>query len=198
MGIGLGLAAGLSPGPLLTLVVTTALQRGFRAGLAVALAPLLSDLPVILLSLWVLDRLPPLFLQGVTALGGLFVVYLGVEVWRGIPQALALSAEAFKARHDLGRGVLVNLLSPHPWLFWLAVGGPLTLRYAAGGWVGAIAFPAGFYLCLVGSKVVLAWGMARARHRLHARLYRGALLAGGGMLVGLGLWLLGQGVLGLG
>ncbi len=198
MGVGLGLAAGISPGPLLTLVVTTALQRGFRAGLAVALAPLLSDLPIILLSLWVLDRLPPIFLQGITVLGGLFVVYLGVEVWQSIPQATALPPEAVTVRYDLGRGTLVNLLSPHPWLFWLAVGGPLTLRYAVEGWGGAAAFLAGFYLCLVGSKVVLAWGMARARHRLHGRLYRGVLLAGGGMLVGLGLWLLGQGLLGLG
>ena len=33
----LGLAAGLSPGPLLTLVVSTSLARGFGAGLRVAL-----------------------------------------------------------------------------------------------------------------------------------------------------------------
>jgi len=46
MGLGLGLAAGASPGPLLTLVVSSTLARGFGAGLRVALAPVLTDAPI--------------------------------------------------------------------------------------------------------------------------------------------------------
>lgn len=189
VGLGLGFAAGVSPGPLLTLVITTALRRGFRAGLAVALAPLLTDLPIILLSLWVLDRLPAGFLQAVGLLGGLFVIYLGVETWRDIPKARLDAPSAAPVRRDLGRGVLVNLLSPHPWLFWLTVGGPLVLRYADQGLTAAGAFLLGFYALLVGSKILLAGGMAGARHRLDDRIYRGLLLVGGTILVGLGLLL---------
>ena len=44
----LGLAAGVSPGPLLALVVSATLERGFGAGLRVASAPLVTDLPIIL------------------------------------------------------------------------------------------------------------------------------------------------------
>ncbi len=55
IGLGLGLAAGVSPGPLLTLVVSSTLARGFGAGLRVALAPVLTDAPIIVLAILVLQ-----------------------------------------------------------------------------------------------------------------------------------------------
>ncbi|NCD26558.1 MAG: hypothetical protein EOL86_13335, partial [Deltaproteobacteria bacterium] len=48
-GLVLGLSAGLSPGPLLTLMLSETLRHGVRAGLLVAVAPLISDLPIIIL-----------------------------------------------------------------------------------------------------------------------------------------------------
>ena len=38
MGLGLGLAAGISPGPLLALLISSTLERGFGAGLRVIAA----------------------------------------------------------------------------------------------------------------------------------------------------------------
>ncbi|MFZ0611777.1 MAG: LysE family translocator, partial [Desulfobacterales bacterium] len=46
-GIILGLSGGLTPGPLLTLVITETLKHGFREGAKVSLAPLLTDLPIV-------------------------------------------------------------------------------------------------------------------------------------------------------
>ena len=57
LGITLGFGAGVSPGPMLVLVITSSLEKGFRAGLRVALAPLASDAPIILISLLVLPAL---------------------------------------------------------------------------------------------------------------------------------------------
>jgi threonine/homoserine/homoserine lactone efflux protein len=51
LGIGLGLAAGASPGPLSALLVAVSVDRGFPAGARVAMAPLLSDAPIVVLSL---------------------------------------------------------------------------------------------------------------------------------------------------
>ncbi|MEL7059947.1 MAG: hypothetical protein AAGN46_07975, partial [Acidobacteriota bacterium] len=53
LGLGFGTAAGLSPGPLMTLVVATALDRGAAAGARVAMAPLITDAPVIVLAVWI-------------------------------------------------------------------------------------------------------------------------------------------------
>ena len=55
IGIGLGLAAGISPGPLLTLVISTTLERGFRAGTRIAIAPLITDAPIIVVTLLILS-----------------------------------------------------------------------------------------------------------------------------------------------
>ena len=45
-----GLAAGFSPGPLTVLVIGETLRHGLRSGLQVAIAPVLTDIPVILLT----------------------------------------------------------------------------------------------------------------------------------------------------
>ena len=76
----LGLAAGFSPGPLTFLVVSETLRHGLRAGVKVSLAPVLTDLPIIVAAVLLLDRLlvyPALY--GIIALaGGILLLYLGI------------------------------------------------------------------------------------------------------------------------
>ena len=57
-GLTLGFAAVISPGPLMTLVITRTLERGLGAGLRVAIAPLLTDLPIIVVSMIFFVTLP--------------------------------------------------------------------------------------------------------------------------------------------
>lgn len=186
IGIGLGLAAGLSPGPLLTLVISSSLDRGFGAGFRVALAPLITDAPIILLAILVLRELPPTWLNIVAALGGCVVIYLGIETLR--PRQQAQDEEtAGPEPADLARGALVNLLNPHPWVFWATVQGPLLIE----GWrrhpaVG-IAFVTAFYFAIVGTKVTIAWLVSRGRHRLEDRWHRALLIACGSLLIGMGI-----------
>jgi threonine/homoserine/homoserine lactone efflux protein len=56
-GIILGFSAGFSPGPLLTLVISQTLKHGVKEGIKVAFAPLVTDLPIIFLAVFVLTRL---------------------------------------------------------------------------------------------------------------------------------------------
>ena len=82
LGLTLGLSAGFSPGPLMMLVITTTLRGGFWHGLRVAIAPFLSDVPIILLTLFVLDHLPAWTLGAIGIIGGLYVIFLGWETIR--------------------------------------------------------------------------------------------------------------------
>ncbi len=183
---------GSVPVPLLTLVITTTLERGFGAGLRVAVAPIVTDAPIVVLVLLTLNSLPPWAVMGLSVAGGLFVIYLGVETWRSAPAA-SLSAQAdAPGRQDLWRGALVNLLSPHPWLFWIGVGGPLLLTAWGNGIWHAIAFLLGFYGLLIGSKIALAWAVGRGRTRLGTQWYRRLLYGGGALLIGMGLLILSQ------
>ena len=60
LGAGIGLVAGVSPGPVLTLVVAETLKGGWLRGAAVAAGPLLADGPIILLAIGVLDDAAPM------------------------------------------------------------------------------------------------------------------------------------------
>jgi len=186
-GWSLGLAAGLSPGPLLTLVVTATLERGFGAGLRVALAPLLTDLPIVTASLLVTAALPAIALAALSIGGGLFVIHLGVSTLQRASEGLVAGDGA--GTKDLWRGALVNVLSPHPWLFWLGIGGPQVVGLWRSTSAGAAGFIGLFYAALVGSKILVAAIVARSRRALGGRGYRFVVGACGLLLVGLGLWL---------
>jgi len=189
-GVTLGLGAGVSPGPMLVLVIRSSLESGFQAGLRVALAPLASDAPVILLCLMVVSRLPSAFMTGLTIVGGLFVIYLGAETALKARHAATPGQDRTEASADFLRAVTANLLNPHPWLFWATVGAPLTVKAWSTSPLEALAFGIGFYGLLVGSKIGIAWLVARSRGRLTAGWYKLILLICGLLLAGVGVALL--------
>ncbi|MEM6796402.1 MAG: LysE family transporter [Acidobacteriota bacterium] len=197
-GASLGLAAGISPGPLLTLVVTATLERGFGAGARVALGPLLADLPILILAFAFTASLPPVGVRALTLAGGFFILYLGVDTVRrsGAP-AQDDGETAAPAPRDTLRGALVNLTNPSPWLFWLGIGGPQVVSLWRRGGGGAIGFLGTFYLGLVGSKIAIAALVARGRGSLEGPGYRRAVVFCGLLLCALGFWLIGQGGAGL-
>ncbi|GAA0370429.1 LysE family translocator [Microbispora corallina] len=184
MGLSLGLGAGVTPGALLTLVITASLRGGFRAGMRLACVPLLSDLPVVLLSVTAVGAMPAAAVRVLSVVGGLYVVYLGVSTAREARTAEPPrpGADAPTSAADVLRGVVVNVLNPHPWLFWIVVGSPLFVAAWGRAPASALAFLAGFYVVLVGSKLVLAWAVGAGRHRLTPRGYR-LLLGGSGLLL---------------
>ncbi|NUT90930.1 MAG: LysE family transporter [Saccharothrix sp.] len=181
LGLTIGLAASISPGPLLVLVVTSALRSGWRAGALAACAPLLSDAVVVGVTVLVLDRLPARALGVLGVVGAVFVVWSGVRTVREARTA-TLDGSAETGGDALRRAALVNLLSPHPWVAWATALGPLTIttwRASAGA---AVALLIGFYAMLVGGKVVIAVLVARGRRRLDDTGYRRALTCAGVLL----------------
>ena len=180
-GLALGLGAGLAPGPLLALVVTTTLASGFRSGVRVAFSPLVTDAVVITLSVLVVGALPDRATAALGLAGGLYVVWLGIEALR--EHAVAVEDPPRRTPDPLWRGATVNLLSPHPWLFWLAVGGPVLVSAWTSSPAAAAGFLAAFYLLLVGCKVVVAALVAGGRRRLDDRGLRTAHRVAGALLL---------------
>jgi threonine/homoserine/homoserine lactone efflux protein len=170
LGTLLGLSAGLAPGPLLALVLSETLTHGVRSGLRVCLAPLLTDLPIVAVSLLLLSRLAgaPAVLGALSLLGAALVFWFGVQNLRTLPVRALPQGERPRS---LRKGVLVNMLSPHPYLFWLGVGGPAAVRAARSDLLWAAGFVASFYLLLVGSKMVVAVAAGHSRGLLSTRGY---------------------------
>ncbi len=154
-GVVFGLTSGLSPGPLLTLMISESLLHGRKAGIKVALAPLITDVPIVVAAIYVVIKISSLnIITGIISiLGALFLGYLAYENFsvkhmttgpRDIPS------------HALRKGVLTNALNPSPYLFWFTVGAPILMKAYIGNPFSAISFIVGFYLCLIGSKIILA------------------------------------------
>jgi len=193
-GIILGLSAGLAPGPLMTLVVAETLRHGFKAGLRVALAPIITDLPIIALTLLLLRELTGFntIMAVISCVGGLVVLYLGFQAFR------TKGIEIIKAEpkiNSLFKGVSVNFLSPHPYLFWLSVGGPLTIKAANHSLAAATGFVLCFYLLLVGSKLGLALLVGKSRAHLSGRFYLFIIKGLGLLLILLSMLLFREGFL---
>ncbi len=177
-----GLSAGFLPGPLLALVVSQTLRFGFREGAKAAMAPLITDLPIILVSVLVMRSLSEsrTALGFISMAGGLFVIHLACECFRTTRLELG---DSKVGPQSLSRGAAVNALNPHPYLFWLTVGGPSVIRAWAESPLGAAAFVAVFIGCIVGSKVLIASVVGQSRHMLSGKVYGTVMRALGLMLL---------------
>jgi threonine/homoserine/homoserine lactone efflux protein len=163
LGAAFGFAAVAQPGPFQAYLISQAASHGFRRTLPAALAPLLSDIPVVALTVLVLSRVPHWFTQWLRAAGGVFVLYLAFgafKTWRAFSPATA--APPPSTGRSVLKAITVNLLNPNPWMSWSLVLGPLLLK----GWREApshgIALLAGFYgVMVVGTaSTIVLFGVA--------------------------------------
>jgi threonine/homoserine/homoserine lactone efflux protein len=170
VGTVLGLSAGLSPGPLLTLLISETLQHNIQSGVRVALAPIITDLPIIILTLLVLSKLSGFHnLLGIISLaGGLFILAMGYESM--CTKGIELSAQESGPK-SLTKGVLANALNPHPYLFWFSVGAPTMAKAMSLNISALLVFMISFYTFLVGSKILLAILIGKSKSFMSGRVY---------------------------
>jgi threonine/homoserine/homoserine lactone efflux protein len=189
----LGLASGFAPGPLLVLVVSETLRHDIRAGIKVAMAPLITDVPIIIISLLVLNRLAHFktIVGGISILGGLFIFYLGYESikTKGLEINLTPSiSNSFK------KGVITNALNPHPYIFYVTVGAPIIFKATKQNFALAFLFIGSFLIFLVGSKVILAMVVERSRAFLKGPVYIGLMRILGALLLFFSIMLFREGL----
>ena len=188
-GLAFGLGAGVSPGPLLGLVITSTLQRGFGAGLRVAIAPLLTDAPIIAVAVLVVSSISDDVVRVIGIGGGAVVVGLGIWTVLSARRPFDDSQKDAGDAGDVWRGVIVNVMSPHPWVFWLTAGGPLLVSAWRRSPAVGVLFAAGFYLLLIGSKVMIAWAVERGSRRFSSAGLRRLIVIGGLALISGGILL---------
>ncbi len=170
IGTVLGLSAGFAPGPLLTLVISETLQHDSKAGVKVALAPIITDLPIIFMTLFVLSKLSNFhnILGAISLTGGFFILFMGYERIR--TRGVDIKVCEFEPK-SLTKGVLANALSPHPYLFWLSVGAPTMTKAMSLSISAPLAFIISFYSFLVGAKIVLAVFVGKSKSFLKGKAY---------------------------
>jgi threonine/homoserine/homoserine lactone efflux protein len=165
LGVTYAFAAAVQPGQLQAYLISQTLANGWRRTMPAALAPILSDMPIVALVLLVLTRLPRLFLPLLQSTGGVFLLYLAWGAFRATrAHAEATAAPGRPPYRTLSDAVLVNLLNPNPYLGWSLVLGPLLVRAWRQSPATGLAFVAAFYATMVAAtaSIVLLVALARS------------------------------------
>ena len=193
-GLTLGIAAGAQPGPFQAFLINQSISRGWRKTLLMGLAPLVSDGPIVVVTLLLLSRVPDWFQRTLQTIGGLFVLYLAFnayQTWKNfeadIPSALP------SQNNDLLRAATMNLLSPGPYIFWSTVIGPLVIHAWEISLWSAIALVGVFYAAMLSLNmllIVLFGQAARFGNQVRKAMLGLSVLA----LAGFGFYQLWQGI----
>lgn len=120
-GFSIGLAAGLKPGPLGVVVMQQTIRFGLKSGLKASLAPIVTDIPVILVFVILIYKFKSIdiFLSFVSLFGGLFLMWLSYNSIK----LRSLDFDDKTASNSLLTTIKINFLSPYPYMFWFGVGG---------------------------------------------------------------------------
>jgi threonine/homoserine/homoserine lactone efflux protein len=196
LGATLGFAAAAQPGPMQAYLISQAVNHGWRRALPIAFAPLLSDLPTAMLSIFVLSRVPAWFTVWLRLAGGLFVLYLAwgaFRIWRSSKSA---KLAPLSAQSGVFKGAMVNILNPNPWLAWTLAIGPLVVRAWREAPGQGVAFLAGFYGVLLSgmAATALVFGLARRFGPGVSRVLTGGSAVA---LAGFGCYLAASGIAGI-
>jgi len=205
-GMTLGLSASASPGPLQFYLLSHAMAHGWRRALPAAAAPLVSDVVIVTVVLFLLTRLPPQFLNVLQVIGAIFILYLAWGAYQSFKDEKTLDRQVIAesdgapplrgVRWGFTKAILMNFLSPGPYVFWSTILGPIVLK-AWGESAGlAVVFVGGFYGAMIGLNglLVVLFSKASEIGPKVARAFQGIAIVG---LVVFGIYQLWTGITGI-
>lgn len=192
-GITFGLYAGFSPGPLLVLVISQTLKHGYKEGVKVAFAPIITDVPIVLVTVLFLSLISRYtsILGIISIIGGVYLLYMAYGSFK--TRGLTENVEVEEPK-SFRKGATVNFLNPSPYLFWITIGGPIIINAYTENVLSPILFLIGFYTLLVGSKIALAYATSKSRDFITGNVYIYIMRILGVVLVIFALYFFNQGI----
>ncbi|MBZ0276988.1 MAG: LysE family transporter [Anaerolineae bacterium] len=191
----LGWSAGMMPGPFQGYLINTTLTHGWRRSMIVVFTPLLTDGPIIVLMVFLLKQLPPEIIRWIQLIGGVYLLWIAYGAWRQFRANPTISADPSPAAHrgTLLKSMMMNWLSPGPYLFWGTITGPLLIQGLDQSLAHGVAFMLAFYGTFLGILAALVLVFDRMR-RLNPRVTRSLMLLTIVILVFFALSLIAQGL----
>jgi threonine/homoserine/homoserine lactone efflux protein len=154
-GLTYAFACVVQPGPFQAFLFSQSIKNGWRKTIPLVFAPLMSDLPVVIMVLLILTNVPHEVLQILQIVGGLFLLYLAFNAYKSWQTFTPNNKEDIAPQFTVFKAVLVNLLNPNPYLAWSLVLGPLLIKSWNETPVNGIVLLISFY----GSMVIYSIGL---------------------------------------
>ena len=169
-GIALGIIEGIKP--------------GLKAGMWTAAAPIFTDGPLIIVSLFLAGWMAtqPSVLFSISLLGALFLTKMGLECFT--LEAPDPNNTDTDASGSFKRGVVTNLLNPNVYMFWFLIGGPLMASAAEQEPLAPILYAICFLITIILVKASIAWLFVGGGTWLSPRKYRIAMVICGLAMLG--------------
>jgi threonine/homoserine/homoserine lactone efflux protein len=162
-GISYAFACVVQPGPFQVFLLSQSLTNGWRKTIPLVFAPLMSDLPVIILVLLILTKVPHEVLLILQWFGGVFLLYLAFnayKTWHNFDQNMN---QDIPPQQNIFKAVMINFLNPNPYLAWSLVMGPLLIKCWGENPVFGIILLIGFYGSMIVYSMVMVVIFAAAR-----------------------------------
>lgn len=168
------------PGPLLTATISESSRRGFVAGpLMIAGHGILELFLVVALLLGLAPFFQdPMVFVATAFFGSLVLLWMAYGMFRSLPSLrLSFEEKETKGHHPITSGILMSLANPYWFIWWATIGLGYIVHSSQYGLWGIAAFFSGHILADLGWYSLVSAAVAKGRHYLTNRLYRG-LIAG--------------------
>lgn len=125
-GISFGLILSVAVGPVFFALVKTSLQKGFKAGVCVAIGVSLSDMCYVLLAYFGVSQFfdNPMVKEQMAFVGGMVIITFGIITMITKPKGYVTDPEKMTKSNyvkQILKGILINAINPAVLLFWLGV-----------------------------------------------------------------------------
>ncbi|WP_285009167.1 LysE family translocator [Pedobacter faecalis] len=131
-GVGAGILFSFLTGPVFFSMIKTSIEKGFKAGFSLAVGVVLSDIIFISLTIFSTQFVDynAAYNQYVSIIGGLFLFAIGLYyLIKKVEVNYSLSeVTRIKKRGYLLKGFFMCLLSPTTLMFWIMVGGIISMQ----------------------------------------------------------------------
>ena len=188
IGSGFALAAGIQPGPFQAFLLNSVARSGWKRTLPASFAPLLSDGPIALLAIFVLNQMPDGVSRILRGAGGVFLIYLAWMSYRQWKNNASLQdASSSSTPRTVLQAAGVNILNPNPYLGWSLVLGPAVLEAWKINHGSAVALIVAFYVTMIAvvAGTILLFGTTRL---LGSKGRRTLVLVSSGVLALFGIY----------
>lgn len=156
LGITYAFAASIQPGPFQSFIISRTLSYGWKKTFPAVFAPLITDGPIIILAVFILNQVSKLFINILQSIGGLFLIFLAISALKKNRETkINKSQSLHHGRNILFQASIINFLNPSPYISWSLIMGPLFIKAWNEAPINGSFLIFGFYSVIVIMSIIL-------------------------------------------
>jgi threonine/homoserine/homoserine lactone efflux protein len=189
----------LMPGPMLTLVITSVAQKGFKTAVFIVIGHSILELLIVAsFYLGVLKYLDnTLAVKIISMAGGAFLIYMAISIIISVARKkIKLDLDSKKITQNLGtkgalvitgKGILISLANPYWYVWWMTIGAAFMVKSVQHSFGGVASFYTGHILADFIWYLFVGFLISTGRRFLNQKVYIGILLTCSAFLLYLGI-----------